>query len=94
MEKYTGNEDFGPSHYDFNFDFDVDLRLKGFDYVLLALYVVFVLPFALIAEIALQSRHNEGDTTKNNDWRDEFLSSCQQGLCAAPCCPWPRANEA
>ena len=47
MEKYEGSENFGSSDYDFDFDFS----LNGFDYVLLAIYTVFVMPFILTYEL-------------------------------------------
>jgi hypothetical protein len=49
-EKYSGSENFGPSHYDYNFDFDFVLQFSAFEYFLIGLYLVFVVPFILVSE--------------------------------------------
>jgi hypothetical protein len=91
MKKYTETEDFGPSEYDFGFDFD--FRFTAFDYLLMGLYALFVFPFALLAMLASGSLQKYNDWQKNHDKGMTFTSSCDSELTMVLCCPWPRTSQ-
>lgn len=50
MNKDTNKIDYGPSYYDFEFDFDLKLNL--FDYALLGIYLVLIYPLLLLTKLA------------------------------------------
>ena len=50
MKKQVSQPDFGPSEWDIDFSFDLDLNL--FDYFLVALYLVFIAPILFLFQLA------------------------------------------
>jgi hypothetical protein len=93
MEKYTGSEDFGPSNYGDNFDFDFDFRLKPFDYFLVILYVLFVFPLAWMrSRISPQksgSLGSENLINKDAEYQTEFFRDIPR----ESYCLWPRHSH-
>ncbi len=92
MEEYTGTENFGPSHYDLGFDFEVDLTFSFFDYLLIGCYTIFVLPFVWLGHMFSQviQRYKSHKQTEKTP---ELQSSIKNDLISAPCCPWPRTSH-
>ena len=93
MEKYTGSEDFGPSHFDDHFDFDFDLRLKPFDYFLIILYVLFIFPFAWIVNQIFPPkpllRSSKNFIEKYEEDRDKLY----RDMPTESYCLWPRHSH-
>jgi hypothetical protein len=91
MEKYKETEDVGPSHYDYNFDFDIDFRLKPHEYFLIIPYVLFILPFVWACEVCVNVYHKlisyKSHVKNNTDSKQKFNGP------AGPCCLWPRHSS-
>lgn len=71
MNEHTDKPDYGPSAYDLSYDFDFDLELNFFDYLLLTLYLVTVFPFVLLTRFfkrtyQLFSRKTKNQTNKQS----------------------------
>lgn len=91
MKDYTGTENFGPSQYDFDFDFA--FRFTVFDYILMGLYALFVLPFVLLTTLTSKPFLKYKNAKKDHNKGVEFKSSIGSELTMASCCPWPRTSQ-
>ncbi len=49
MKKQITHPDYGPSEY--NFDFTFEFKLTFFDYILMGVYVIFVVPVLLLIHL-------------------------------------------
>lgn len=93
MEEYKGNENFGPSHYDYDFDFECDLRFSVFDYFLVACYALFVMPFVFLFDMLSELLQQHDGRTKDHVIEMEGSESSRSELCAGPCCVWPETSH-
>lgn len=92
-EKYSGSENFGPSHHDYDFDFNFVLQFSAFEYVLIGLYLVFVVPFILVSKQIskfLQQRKRKEELLGKEIVGSKFI---QPKLCEGPCCLWSDASK-
>jgi len=87
MKDYKVTEDFELSQYDFDF------RFTAFDYILMGLYALFVLPFVLLTTLASKLFLKYKDTKKDHNEGVEFMSPIGSELTMASCCPWPRKSQ-
>lgn len=92
-EKYSGSENFGPSHYDYNFDFDFVLQFSAFEYFLIGLYLVFVVPFILVSEQISKflQQHKKREELLEKAIEDSDFA--QPEFCVGPCCLWSGVSK-
>ena len=85
MEKNKEFEGSEPSLYDYFPDFDIDLCLKPYDYLLIIPYLLIILSFVWARELCVDVYHKFHFKNKiDSDSKHNF--NVQSG----PCCPWPK----
>ncbi len=90
MEKNKEFEGSEPSRYDYFPDFNIDLRLKPYEYLLIIPYLLIIMLFVWSCELCVDLYHKLMSHKSNFKNKIDSDSNYNFNALAGPCCLWPK----